>query len=269
MSVHSVSLIGKRPQNEDKHITVVNIDGNDTTQANINYYAVYDGHGGKFVSKFLFDNLHKCFIDKRVQYPLKKGFVKKIYDYWQKILKVDYKDNATNTGSTCLVVIHYRNDNSDFLNILNTGDSRCVLCRNNIAIPLTKDNKPHWPEEYARIKKLGGHVVKDEYDDWRICDLSVSRAFGDFSAEPYVTCTPDYYKYKLSGTDKFLIIACDGLWDVMSNQDAVNFVLDLCFDMNTGQLVNEKFNVAKRLAEYAINEKKSSDNVTIIIAFLV
>lgn len=268
MSVHSVSLIGKRPQNEDKHITIVNIEGDNTELANINYYAVYDGHGGKFVSKFLYDNLHKCFIDRRVQYPLKKGFVKKIYDHWQKILKTEYKHYATNTGSTCLVVAHYRINECDFLNILNTGDSRCVLCRNNIAIPLTKDNKPHWPEESARIKKLGGQIIKDGYDDWRICDLSVSRAFGDISAEPYVICTPDYYKYKLNENDKFIIIACDGLWDVMSNQDAVNFVLDLCFDISTGKIINENFNVAKRLADYAINEKNSTDNVTIIVAFL-
>lgn len=269
MSVHSVSLIGKRPQNEDKHTTIVNIDGENKTLTNINYYAVYDGHGGKFVSKFLHDNLDKCFVDKRVTYPLKRGFVKKIYNYWQKILKTDYKDYATNTGSTCLIVVHYRHDNCDFLNILNTGDSRCVLCRNNIAIPLTKDNKPHWPEESARIRKLGGQIVKDGYDDWRICDLSVSRAFGDISAEPYVTCTPDIYKYKLNKNDKFIIIACDGLWDVMSNQDAVNFILDICFDATTGELINENFNVAKRLADYAINEKKSTDNVTVIIAFLV
>lgn len=267
MSVHSVSLIGKRPQNEDKHSTIINIDGDDKGTSDINYYAVYDGHGGKFVSKFLHDNLYKFFVDKRVTYPLKKKFVKKIYDHLQSLLRTDHKDYATNAGSTCLVVIQYRTESCEFLNILNTGDSRCVLCRNNIAIPLTKDNKPHWPEESARIRKLGGHIVNDGYD-WRICDLSVSRAFGDLSAEPYVTCTPDYYKYKLNANDKFLIIACDGLWDVMSNQDAVNFILDLCYDASTGQLINENINVAKRLADHAINDKGSTDNVTIIVAFL-
>lgn len=265
MSVHSVSLKGKRPQNEDKHNIIINIDGDDKNIGNINYYAVYDGHGGKFVSKFLHDNLWKCFVDKRVVYPLKKNFIKKIYEYWQDLLKKNYKEHATNAGSTCLVVVQYRSQNCDFLNILNTGDSRCVLCRNNLAIPLTKDNKPHWPEENERIKKLGGQIIFDGFD-WRICDLSVSRAFGDITAEPYVTCLPDIYKYKLNPNDKFIIIACDGLWDVLGSQDVVNFVLEHCYDMSTGQTNNANINIAKKLAEFAIN-KGSTDNVSIIIVF--
>jgi serine/threonine protein phosphatase PrpC len=266
MSVHSVSLKGKRPQNEDKHNIIINIEGEDKNNADINYYAVYDGHGGKFVSKFLYNNLYKCFTDKRVTYPLKKEFVKKIYEYYQNLLKSNYKEHATNAGSTCLVVVQYRKDECDFLNILNTGDSRCVLCRNNIGIPLTKDNKPHWPEESARIRKLGGQIVNDGYD-WRICDLSVSRAFGDISAEPYLTCIPDYYKYKLNANDKFMIIACDGLWDVMNNQDAVNFVLDNCYDQVSGEMVNSHVNISKKLAEHAINNIGSTDNVTAIVVF--
>lgn len=265
MSIHSVSMKGKRPQNEDKHDIILNIDNNNQNNAPINYYAVYDGHGGKFVSKFLKNNLSQCFTDKRVEYPLKKTFVKQVYNYWQNTLKTQYYKNSVNTGSTCLVIIQYKMDNSEYLNVLNTGDSRAVICKNNIGISLTKDHKPDWPEEYHRIQSLGGQVEWDGYD-FRIKDLSVSRAFGDISAEPYVTCMPDIYRYKLTNDDKFIILACDGLWDVFNPQDAVNLVLTNCYDIQTDTRINKHINVAKRLAEAAI-VKGSGDNVTIIVVF--
>jgi serine/threonine protein phosphatase PrpC len=259
---------GHRPQNEDKHDTIVNFDGTNKdwqNAAHVNYYAVYDGHGGKFVSKFLHEHMPQCFMDKRVEYPLKKTFVKQIYDYWQNTFKTEYLKNTINTGSTCLIVIHYKVDNCDYLNILNTGDSRAMICRNNLGISLTKDHKPDWPEEFARIKALGGEIVWDGYD-FRISDLSVSRAFGDISAEPYVTCIPDIYKYKLTTEDKFMVLACDGLWDVFNVQDVANFILKNCYDMQTDTRINKHMNIAKRLAEMAIT-KGSNDNVTIVIVF--
>jgi len=268
MSIHSVSMKGKRNANEDKHTTIVNFDSSNKDWANsapINYYAVYDGHGGKFVSKFLNDHLPSCFLDKRVEYPLKKTFVKQVYEYWQNMLKTQHLKNAANTGSTCLVVIHYKHENSEYLNILNTGDSRAMICRNNIGISLTKDHKPDWPEEYARIKALGGDIVWDGFD-FRIKDLSVSRAFGDINAEPFLTCIPDIYRYKITSDDKFIVLACDGLWDVFNCQDVANFILKNCFDITNNTRINKHINIAKRLGELAI-AKGSTDNITIIIVF--
>lgn len=265
MSIHSVSMKGLRPQNEDKHDTILNLDGKDATKAPVNYYAVYDGHGGKFVSKFLSKHLPQCFIDKRISYPLKKPFVKQVYDHWQNIMATEYEKNTTNTGSTCCVVIHYKKDECEFLNVLNTGDSRSVICRNNIGIALTKDHKPNWFEEKARIKQLGGEPQFDGYD-WRIKDLSVSRAFGDLSATPFVTCMPDIFRYKLTDDDKFIVLACDGLWDVLSNQDVINFVLENCYDAITNSRINKHINVAKRLAELALT-RGSTDNITILVVF--
>lgn len=265
MSIHSVSMKGHRPQNEDKHDTILNLTNNDKSKAPINYYAVYDGHGGKHVSKFLSKSLPQCFTDKRVTYPLKKTFVKHLYNHWQNVLKTEHTNEATDTGSTCSIVIHFKKDDRDYLNVLNTGDSRSVICRNNIAIALTKDHKPNWSEEKARITQLGGEPQFDGFD-WRIKDLSVSRAFGDISAEPYITCMPDIFAYKLSHDDKFVILACDGLWDVLVNQDAVNFVLDNCYDPRTGSRINKHINVAKRLGELAI-ARGSTDNVTVLVIF--
>ena len=268
MSIHSVSAIGNyRKTNEDKHFVETNIKNKDPKKAPVNVYGVFDGHGGKFVSKFLYENLPKCFLDRRVEYPIKKSFVKELFTHYQDVLREKYYTNSVNTGSTCLLAIQSKKDNIDHLNVINTGDSRCVLCsRSNVAVPLTKDAKPNYPEELARIKQAGGDIYFDGYD-WRVKDLSVSRAFGDLSAEPYVTNLPDFHEYKLHPKDKFYILACDGLWDVMSNQDVVNFVIDNCYDIVNNVRINKEINIAKKLADKAI-ALGSTDNITIIVVFL-
>ena len=264
MDVHSISLKGRREQNEDKHNIILNINNKDTNLKNINFFGVYDGHGGKEVSTYLESNIAKFFMNKKMPYPLSEKYVKPLYNYITSHLK---KTNFANScGSTCLILIHFRHNNNNYINILNTGDSRSILCRDNFGIPLTKDHKPNWPEERARITKLGGRIIFDG-SDWRIKDLSVSRAVGDLDAAPYVCNTPDLFRYKLEDTDKFIVLACDGLWDVMSNSDVVNFILTNCYSADTNTRINKDLNIAKKLAEHAIN-KGSNDNVTIIVIFL-
>lgn len=267
MNVHSVSLKGVRNQNEDRHSIIINLNNNDSTKAPVNFFGVYDGHGGKFVSGFLAESLPSLFIDNRIQYPVSKDYINQVYKYLQhKILKKNYYEKAVHCGSTCLVGIHFKKQDQDYLIVINTGDTRAVLCRDNFAITLSKDHKPAWPEERHRIEELGGQIYFDG-DDWRIKDLSVSRAFGDFDAEPYLTCTPDIFRYKLDKNDKFIIFACDGLWDVLSNQDAVNIVLNECYGKDLKTRINKNINIAKKLAEIAL-KKGSTDNLTIIIYFL-
>ena len=200
----------------------------------------------------------KPFLKKDTVYPLSEKFVSKIYNNITSDLATNYLRTAKNSGSTAIVIIIYKKNNMSYLNILNTGDSRCVLSRDNIAVPLTKDHKPNSPDERKRIEKLGGEITKDKNDEWRIKDLSVSRAFGDIDAIPFVTCMPDIFNHKLQKTDKFIVIACDGLWDVMTNQEVVNFV-------NTFE-ISDKVNISRKLAEHAI-EKGSTDNVSVIIVF--
>lgn len=168
-------------------------------------------------------------------------------------------------GSTALVVIHFRKNNCQYLNIMNTGDCRAVLCRDHLAIALTKDHKPEWPEERRRIEKMGGRIQHDGID-WRIKDLSVSRAFGDLDATPFVTHRPDIYRYKMDKSDKFMILACDGLWDTVSPQEGVNFVLANCYDSSLKKKKKIPDQIARKLAEYAIM-KGSGDNVSVIIVF--
>lgn len=269
MEVYSSSLKGNRAQNEDNHKIILNLDGKEINNAKINYFAVYDGHGGKFVSNFLKKNLHEFFIDNRVKYPLKETYINKIYKYLQDLLRSKYLNNVNECGSTCLVAIQNRekegNNIHNYMYVLNSGDSRCVLCRGTKAHALTEDHKPSWPMEKTRIEKLGGTIRFDGYD-FRIKDLSVSRAFGDTNAEPYLTNIPDIYKYRLNPKDKFMVLACDGLWDVMDNSDVVNYILKECYDSSLNERINKKINIATKLAEHAINIG-SNDNITAIIIF--
>lgn len=265
MKIDFASVTGKRKQNEDKHNIIKNIDGSNKDHQNINYYGIYDGHGGKFVSKFLSDHLPKHFMDKRISYPLRKRDVNKLFNYMQNFLKEKCTNNATHTGSTCLIAIHYLKNGNEYLNIMNLGDCRCIVSRNNIAIPLTKDHKPDKPEEEKRINQLGGMIKYDGYD-WRIGDLSVSRAFGDVSGDPYIGHEPELFEYTVTSKDSFMVMGCDGLWDELDNQQVVDFVLKYCYDIGTMKRINEKINIAKRLTDYAI-EKGSTDNISVIVVF--
>ena len=264
MNVHSVSVKGLRDQNEDQHDIILNSDNRNSKLKNVNFFGVYDGHGGKEVSKFVKDNFRQFFVKKDTVYPMQKKYVANMCDLMQTSLK--QHKFAYYSGTTCLVAINFKYKGSNYLNILNTGDSRCILCRDNFAMPLTKDHKPHWPEERHRIERLGGQIKWDGYD-WRIKDLSVSRAFGDIDATPFVYHRPDLYRYRLDKSDKFFVLACDGLWDVMTNQEVVNFILLNCYDKYTRNRINKNVNIAKKLATFAL-KKGSTDNITIIVAFV-
>ena len=270
MNVHSVSLKGRREQNEDKHNIVLNLTKKVKTLNNINFFGVYDGHGGKFVSTYLALEMPKYFMDPSFTYPLNKKKIRQLYINIQNDLRTKYFNMANACGSTCLIATHFKHNNNFYLNILNTGDSRCIISKNNIATVITKDHKPNWPEERLRIENLGGKIYKDGYD-YRIQDLSVSRAFGDIDAEPYLTNMPEMFTYKLDNLDQFVVLACDGLWDVLNNQEVVNFIVNNCFNKDGTRIDlydkdNKKINIARKLGEYAI-KKGTGDNVTIIIIF--
>ncbi len=264
MNIYSISKRGVREQNEDADTIIVNSDKSESLCAKINMYGVYDGHGGKYISKYLSQNLPKFFLGLDVKYPLSGKYVRQVFRDVQHTLEKDHDEHAEYCGSTCLLVIDYICDKKRYLDIMNLGDSRCVISRKNIANAITKDHKPNWPDEKDRIKKMGGQIYYDGVD-WRIGDLSVSRAFGDLDNKPYISCIPDIYRYKINKHDQFMIIGCDGLWDVIDNQEAVNFIVSNCYDEENNR-INKKNNIARMLADLAL-KKNSSDNITIIVVF--
>ena len=268
MVVHTISLLGKRNENEDEHFYYENLDGRKNGN-NINFYGVYDGHGGDKISKYLKNHLSSYFIKNKIDFTKQnklKKYIKDVYNLIQKKLDIESRNFYYTIGSTALVSLITKVNNTNRLYLLNLGDCRAVLCnKNNMAVQLTKDHKPNTFEEKIRIEKLGGKVYFDGFD-YRVGNLSVSRSFGDIDSKPFISHIPDIYKYRLGNLDKFIVMGCDGLWDELSNQEVVDFVLS---NIN-GKLKNQskmvENNIAKKLGDHAIH-KGSTDNVSIIIKF--
>merc|ERR1712008_572702 len=116
----------------------------------------------------------------------------------------------------------------------NAGDSRSVYSKNSgKAIALSYDHKPDDEPEETRIMKAGGYVSGGRVDG----DLAVSRGFGDFrfkacpQLEPHdqrVSPIPDIMvQNRNDEEDEFIILACDGIWDVATNQECVQMVTDI------------------------------------------
>ena len=234
------STKGLRSNNEDTYSIL--------KKNKILFCGIYDGHGGDEVSKFLKNNLGKLILKEPKCFNI--NIIKKIFSKFSKRLNKYLLRYKINSGSTALITMMQENK----LIIINIGDCRGIICRKGLAIPLTKDHKPGFIEEKERIVKMGGKLIYDKaIKAHRIQGMSVSRSFGDLDVK-YVSDQPDIYKYKVNKDDNFVLLASDGLWDSLSNQDVVEFILNN---------INKK-NSLKNLAKLAI-ENGSKDNITIIL----
>jgi len=159
--------------------------------------------------------------------------------------------------------------------VANIGDSRAVLCRDGIALELTRDHKPNDPIEKTRIEQLGGEVM------WcgeihpmigqpvELCgyyrvngNLAVARAVGDVADRPYITAEPDMMTFPIEEEkDEFIILASDGLWDVVTSHEAIDFV------QRHIQQGFPRDEVATRMVEESLR-RRTIDNVTIVIIWL-
>lgn len=113
--------------------------------------------------------------------------------------------------------------------VANSGDSRAVLCRGGRAVALSEDHKPNDPGELARIEAAGGYVRDGRVNG----NLNLSRALGDLEykkdrtlgpEKQIISATPDVRVEPRSDEDEFVLVCCDGVWDVKTNQEAVDFV---------------------------------------------
>lgn len=112
------------------------------------------------------------------------------------------------------------------LMVANAGDCRAVLCRKGIAIDMSQDHKPINLPERRRVEESGGFID----DGYLNGILSVTRALGDWdmklphgSQSPLIS-EPEIKQITLTEDDEFLIIGCDGIWDVLTSQEAVSIV---------------------------------------------
>ncbi|KAI1235711.1 hypothetical protein IHE44_0001791 [Lamprotornis superbus] len=298
---------GEREDMQDAHVILNDITEEcqplPSQITRVSYFAVFDGHGGVRASKFAAQNLHQNLIKKfpkgevaSVEKIVKRCLLDTFKHTDEEFLKqasshdtsitdgetVDAFDPAINSlktfnfkkpawkdGSTATCVLAVDN----ILYIANLGDSRAILCRYNeesqkhTALSLSKEHNPTQYEERMRIQKAGGNVR-----DGRVLGvLEVSRSIGDGQYKRCgVISVPDIKRCQLTHNDRFILIACDGLFKVFTPEEAVNFIVSCLEDKNIqmreGKLeADARYEAAcNRLANKAV-QRGSADNVTVMV----
>ena len=254
MKIYYTSIKGRRESNEDRHNIILNMNqANDKLNA-INLLSIYDGHGGTFVSEYLEKYLPLYYCNPKLEVPFSKLYHEQIFKKLQKDI-IKHKEGYT-SGSTCLLNIMYKFEDEIHMNIVNLGDCRLtIVYANNTFKQVTIDHKPEDKIEKKRLKEMGGKVYQDSEGTFRIGDLSLSRAFGDHDNAPYISQIPDVFYKKITNDTKYVVMGCDGLWDVVENKD----LFELLENSNS-----KNNNLAADLASYAI-KKGSCDNISVIV----
>ncbi|CAH8254636.1 unnamed protein product [Arabidopsis lyrata] len=238
------SLKGKRATMEDYFETRIS----DVNGQMVAFFGVFDGHGGARTAEYLKNNLFKNLVshDDFIS-DTKKAIVEtfKQTDEEYLIDEIGQLKNAGSTASTALLI-------GDKLIVANVGDSRVVASKNGSAVPLSDDHKPDRSDERQRIEDAGGFIIWA--GTWRVGGiLAVSRAFGDKQLKPYVIAEPEIQEEDIS-TLEFIVIASDGLWNVLSNKDAVAIARD----------ISDAEAAARKLVQEAY-ARGSFDNITCIV----
>ena len=255
MNIYYTSIKGRRKTNEDRHNIILNIHDANKKINDINLLGIYDGHGGTFVSEYLASNIPLYYCHRELKTPFSREYHKEVFDNLQESILKTKKGQST--GSTCLLNIMYKFKDKLHFNTVNLGDGRLVIVYNNgTAKQVTTDHKPDHPIEKDRINKLGGEIYNDSEGVVRVGDLSLSRAFGDGDNAPYISHTPDIYYNTIVTETKYIVMGCDGLWDVIPNNDL--------FSLLEQYSKKDKKNLAADLAKEAL-ERRTTDNVSVIV----
>ncbi|CAN1798958.1 Probable protein phosphatase 2C 44 [Linum perenne] len=215
-------------------------------------FAIFDGHLGDSVASYLKDNLIDNILNEPIFWEDPAGAIKNAYCSTDNlILKNSLQLGPGGSTAVTAIVI----DGKD-LWVANIGDSRAVVCESGAANQLTVDHEPH--TERKRIENRGGFVTTLPGDVPRVNgQLAVARAFGDQSLKAHLTSEPDVRHVPIDSTMEFVILASDGLWKVMKNQEAVDLVKDK----------KDPQAAAKRLTTEALARNSKDDISCIVIRF--
>ncbi|KAL0304394.1 UNVERIFIED_CONTAM: putative protein phosphatase 2C 8 [Sesamum radiatum] len=220
LSHGTVSVIGRRREMEDA--VAAELGFLKKGGKSYDFFGVYDGHGGWRVAHACGEMLHKLLVN-----VVEEETSEEIE--WEKVMvagfeKMDEEVNkngasVATTGSTAVVAVVGEEE----IVVANCGDSRAVLSRGGVAVQLSDDHKPDRPDELGRIEACGGKVIN--WNGHRVLGvLATSRSIGDYYLKPFVIAKPEVRVTSRSDADEFLIVASDGLWDVVSNDVACQVV---------------------------------------------
>ncbi|CAI9774915.1 unnamed protein product [Fraxinus pennsylvanica] len=239
---------------EDRYSAVLDLQG-DSKQA---FFGVYDGHGGAGAAEFVSKNLDRNIMNK-VATRTQEGGIEEAVKEGYLATDVDFlKENIR--GGTCCVTALVHEGN---LVVSNAGDCRAVMSRQGVAKALTVDHRPSRKDERNRIQNLGGYVDCC-HGVWRVNgSLAVSRAIGDGHLKEWVIAEPTTEVFRITDECEFLILASDGLWDKVSNQEAIDVVHPLCVGIDKP----EPFSACKKLVDLS-QSRGSSDDVSVVVILL-
>lgn len=201
---------------EDGHVFIDGFAGQPTQM----FCGVYDGHGGRDAVEHASNRLHVIFEEVLTQKPDAKPteLFNEVFDRTDR--EMAEKDIDFN-GTTAVVAFLRREARGRVLYTANCGDARAVLVRRRESdgeiegYRVSFDHKPNLPEEVERIRQASGFVCANRVNGI----LSVSRALGDHAMKQFVISKPFTLETVLRDTDSFLVVCCDGVWDVLSDQD--------------------------------------------------
>ncbi|XP_010252143.1 PREDICTED: probable protein phosphatase 2C 44 [Nelumbo nucifera] len=215
-------------------------------------FAIFDGHLGDRVPNYLKNNLFNNILEEPNFWKDPEKAIRNAYRSTDKYI-LENSSRLGPGGSTAVTAIVI--DGKD-LWVANIGDSRAVLCERGSANQLTVDHEPD--SERRRIEKQGGFVTTLPGDVPRVNgQLAVARAFGDQSLKAHLSSEPDVRHVGIDETMGFVILASDGLWKVMKNQEAVDLV----------KSIKDPQAAAKRLTTEALARKSKDDISCIVIRF--
>ncbi|KAF9591687.1 hypothetical protein IFM89_005559 [Coptis chinensis] len=231
----SYADIGPRRYMEDEHIRIDDLSSYlgsicscPTPSA---FFGVFDGHGGPDAAAYMKENAIKIFFKdadflqtieaddvflEAVENSIRNAFL------FADLALAKECTVSSSSGTTALTALIL----GRLLLVANAGDCRAVLCRKGEAIEMSQDHRPANIPERLRIEECGGYID----DGYLNGVLSVTRALGDWdlkfqeSSRSPLIADPDFRQVLLTEEDEFLIMGCDGIWDVLSSQQAVSLV---------------------------------------------
>lgn len=250
----------------------------------VHFFAVFDGHGGHHVSALCKEHMHVIMEEELMRVKPTGGELEELWrtainrsfermdEMAKSLCQCDGLENSrvcrfhpqlSLVGSTAVVSLL----TPEYIIVANCGDSRAVLCHKGMAVPLSVDHKPEREDERSRIEGCGGQIVFAANGARVEGVLAMSRAIGDRLLKQVITWEPEYSFRKRSGGDMSLILASDGLWDVLSNEMSCE-VVHMCQqqDHETSSVLLSS-SAAALLVRLAVG-RGSTDNISVIVVDL-
>lgn len=268
------AMQGWRSSMEDRHKHLISLDK--YSWKFWSYFSIFDGHNGICTAKNAADRLDSYLLrelnnmlgkqennaiktcvpicSSQVNLDKLHCAIKQTFHELDQDLRKVVKDESGCVCITCLI-------GSEMIYLINIGDSRAIIISNDgTVLAHTEDHKPDNPHEQERIHEAGGRISKSCIGDVLRVEnhLAMTRVLGDFSMDKQIVPPlPDIIQYPRNSLASFVILACDGIWDVMTNDEVALFIVHRASTHTLEEL-------ASLLIDECLN-RKSTDNMSVYI----